>query len=288
MLRRCAPRNDAIPTAKRRAEARRYCSRLAAEDFFGAQLGDVGAREAEPADEYLLGVLAELGRGLQFGRPSVEAHRPGLALEVAVRVFHHLHDAALVEALVVLQFEGVMDGPGWHTGRADDLHRLFLGVVLGPLGDDLVDEPFVLVALFVGREARVGDQFLAADDLEEAGPVLRVGAAAEHIDVVVVAARLARVDAARRRRARGRLRAHARRRLLVALLVHHRERGADVVHHRILHRQLQAAALAGLALLVERAQDADRHQHAGAGVADRAAGLDRRLAGFARHAHRAA
>ena len=60
------------------------------------------------------------------------------------------------------------------------------------------------------------------------------------------------------------------------------------MHDRILHRQLQAAALAGRFLLVERAQDADRHQHAGAGVADRAAGLDRRLAGLAGDAHRAA
>ncbi len=51
------------------------------------------------------------------------------------------------------------------------------------------------------------------------------------------------------------------------------------MHDRILHRQLQAAALAGRLLLVERAEDADRHQHAGAGVADRAAGLDRRRPG---------
>ena len=60
------------------------------------------------------------------------------------------------------------------------------------------------------------------------------------------------------------------------------------MHHRILHRDLQFAALAGLLLLVERAEDADRHQHAGAGVADRAAGLDRRLARLAGDAHRAA
>src|SRR5439155_6608192 len=112
---------------------------------------------------------------------------------------------------------------------------------------------------------RVTDQLLAANDLEEPVPVLGIGAAAEDIDVIVVAARLARVDAARRRRARGALRPHAWRRFLVALLRHHGERGADVVHHRILHRQLQAAALAGLLLLVERTEDADRHHHAGAG-----------------------
>jgi hypothetical protein len=37
-------------------------------------------------------------------------------------------------------------GTGRHTCRADDLHRLFLGVVLCPLGNYFVDEAFVGVA----------------------------------------------------------------------------------------------------------------------------------------------
>ena len=60
------------------------------------------------------------------------------------------------------------------------------------------------------------------------------------------------------------------------------------MHDRILHRQLQAATFPGGFLFVERAEDADCHQHAGAGIADRAAGFGRRVAGVARHAHRAA
>src|SRR5262249_58320329 len=63
---------------------------------------------------------------------------------------------------------------------------------------------------------------------------------------------------------------------------------ADIVQHRVLHRHLQAPALAGGAALVEGAQDADRHQHAGPGVAERGAGLDRRAVRLARDAHRAA
>src|SRR2546427_12776890 len=58
--------------------------------------------------------------------------------------------------------------------------------------------------------------------------------------------------------------------------------------HRVLHRHLEPSALAGPLALVERGQDGQRHQHAGAGVAEARAGLDRRPVGLARHADRAA
>src|SRR3954447_12902324 len=73
--------------------------RLLAEHLFGAQLLDVALAEAEPACEHVLGVLAELWRGLQFGWLAVEADRPGLAYPLAVGVVHRLHDAAVLEAL---------------------------------------------------------------------------------------------------------------------------------------------------------------------------------------------
>src|SRR6266436_4351414 len=47
------------------------------------------------------------------------------------------------------------------------------------------------------------------------------------------------------------------------------QRDADVVQHGVLHRHLKASAPAGGAALVEGAQDADRHRHAGARVAER-------------------
>ena len=60
------------------------------------------------------------------------------------------------------------------------------------------------------------------------------------------------------------------------------------MHDRILHRHLQLLALAGARAVEQRADDAERHQHAGAGVADRRAGLDRPPARLAGDAHRAA
>src|SRR5689334_8292712 len=270
------------------SDAARQHALAVADDLVRFQLRDVAGAHLEPAGHHLVGMLPELRRRLQFGRLTVEADRPGLALPVAIRVLHRLHDAALDKALVVPQLKGVVYGPGRHTCRADDLHRLLLGVGLGPLGNDFVDEAFVGVAVFVGREARVADQLLAADHLEQAVPMLGIGAAAEDVDVVVIAARLGRVDAARCGCAGRALRAHARRTLLVAVLGHDGKRGADVVHDRVLHRELQAAALAGLFFLVQRAENADAHQHAGAGVADRTARLDGRLTRFAGDAHRAA
>src|SRR3984893_6947595 len=54
------------------------------------------------------------------------------------------------------------------------------------------------------------------------------------------------------------------------------KRDADIVQHGVLHRDLKAPALAGGAALVEGAQDADRHRHAGARIAERGARLGRR------------
>ena len=112
--------------------------------------------------------------------------------------------------------------------------------------------------------------------------MLGIGAAGQQIDVVVGAAGLARIDA-RWRIAAGRL---ARRRLPGLRLPD--EHAAAVMHDRILHRRLQPPALAGRGALIERADDAEREQHAGAGVADRRPGLDRLAVALAGDAHRAA
>ncbi len=48
-----------------------------------------------------------------------------------------------------------------------------------------------------------------------------------------------------------------------------RENGhPHVVDHRVLHRHLQPPAFAGAVALAQRRENADRHQHAGAGVAE--------------------
>ena len=66
------------------------------------------------------------------------------------------------------------------------------------------------------------------------------------------------------------------------------KRDADVMQHRILHRYLEMVALAGFLAAIQRAEDGDRQQHAGAGVAERWAGFQRTAIAFAGDAHRAA
>jgi hypothetical protein len=60
------------------------------------------------------------------------------------------------------------------------------------------------------------------------------------------------------------------------------------MHDRILHRHLQPPTLAGARTIEQRADDAECHQHAGAGVADRRAGLNRPAVALAGDAHRPA
>src|SRR5262249_26534183 len=110
--------------------------------------------------------------------------------------------------------------------------------------------------------------------------MLGIGAAGQQVDIVVGAAWFARVDAAWRV-VGGR---PARRRLAATGLGD--EAAAAVMHNRILHRHLQPPALAGACAIEQRADDAERHQHAGAGVADRGSGLDRPAVALAGDAHR--
>src|SRR6516165_11173401 len=112
--------------------------------------------------------------------------------------------------------------------------------------------------------------------------MLRVGPAGEQIDVIVGAARLARIDA---------VRGVAACRLPLCRLSGLRlpdEHAAAVMHDRILHSCLQAPALTRRAPLIERADDAECEQHAGAGVADCRPRLDRLAVALAGNAHRAA
>src|ERR1700730_383659 len=112
--------------------------------------------------------------------------------------------------------------------------------------------------------------------------MLGVGTAGQEIDVVIRALGLARIDAMRRIAA-GWL---ARRRFAGPRLIH--EHAPAVMHDRVLHRDLQLPTLAGLVALIERADDAECQEHAGAGIADGRPGLDWRSVALAGDAHRAA
>src|SRR5207237_6247692 len=102
------------------------------------------------------------------------------------------------------------------------------------------------------------------------------------VDVIIRAARFAGIDAA------GWVVAgRPPRRRLTGTRVGD-EHAAAVMHHRILHRYLQSPSLAGAHPIEQRADDAERHQHAGTGIADRRTGLDRPAIALAGDAHRAA
>ena len=60
---------------------------------------------------------------------------------------------------------------------------------------------------------------------------------------------------------------------------------ADQVHHGVLHRHFHMLALAGRMALLQRSQDADRHVHAGAGIADRRPDVGGRPVRLARRRH---
>ena len=191
-------------------------------------------RASRPAPR---GVLAEQRRRFDFGRHAVEAHRPGRHRHLALAVRHLLQDAALVEARFVDQLLRVEHRAGRDADRAELRHRLVLGALPGPGGDDLVNFRLVLQAGVRRVIARIADQILAPDQLQEARPMLRIGAAGQQVDVIVGAAGLARVDAARRV-VGGR---PARRGLAGAGL--RDESAAAVMHDRILHRHLQPRPL---------------------------------------------
>src|SRR5277367_4243246 len=111
--------------------------------------------------------------------------------------------------------------------------------------------------------------------------MLWVGAAGQHVDIIVGTARLARENARRRVAAdRPSWGGFARLRLPD-------EHASAVMHDRILHCRLQLPSLAGSVSLIQRTDDAERQQHASAGVADRRPGLQWLAVGFAGNAHRA-
>src|SRR6516225_293372 len=113
-----------------------------------------------------------------------------------------------------------------------------------------------------------------------------VGAAGEDIDVIVRAARLARVEGGGREQGVGATAAPSNLRLAAQLAA--RKRHSHIMHHRVLHRDLQPPALAGTVASIEGSQDACRHQHAGSGVAERRPWLYRRTVGISGDADRTA
>src|SRR5215472_16128354 len=113
-----------------------------------------------------------------------------------------------------------------------------------------------------------------------------VGARRIDIAIVVGPSALARISLARRIGAHDALVAHAWSSMAPQILGS--IGNAAVIDDAVLHRALDALALAGELALVERRKDADRSVEAGAGVADRRTRLDRAAFGLAGDRHRTA
>ena len=111
---------------------------------------------------------------------------------------HRLQDPALVEARLVNQLLRIEHGASRDSDPAQLRHRLVLRTLAGPGGDEIVDLGLTFDAGIGSVVARVADQILSPDQLQQARPMLGIGSAGQQIDIVVGAAGLARVDAAGR------------------------------------------------------------------------------------------
>src|SRR6516225_12255363 len=201
---------------------------------------DFTGGDAEPVVQNFRAVLPKRRRSFQPYCLAVDPHRPGRHLVVAVVVMDGLHDTALLEARLVLQFHRVEHGAGRHTDGNEFLHCLALVVLARPFADDRVELPFVRDTVIAGRKTRVLNQFLTADQLHQPRPVLRVGPAGGQVDIVVGATALGRVKPRGSVVAAARFGAVAPRRFAGAR--HIRETRAHVVDHRA---SSSACSLAG-------------------------------------------
>ena len=73
-------------------------------------------------------------------------------------------------ALIVLQLHRIEHRARRNARVADPPHRLMLGVLPGPGGDDLIDLGLARDAIGRREVALVADQILAPDQFQQAGP----------------------------------------------------------------------------------------------------------------------
>src|SRR5690349_11995006 len=97
---------------------------LRLDDAFLTQRLDLSSANPEPVAQDLRAVRPERRRSFQLYRLAVDPHRPCRHLVVAVVVVNGLHDAALLEARLVLQFHRVEHGARRHPDGDQFFHRL--------------------------------------------------------------------------------------------------------------------------------------------------------------------
>src|SRR6516225_10152588 len=101
-----------------------------------AELVDLVCVKTKPFAQNFICVLSKQRRRLDFWRAPAETHRPARHFEwTDRRMFHRLHDAALLEVCVFSQLHRVEDGACGHAGAAEHAHRLAFVVLARPGGD---------------------------------------------------------------------------------------------------------------------------------------------------------
>ena len=140
--------------------------KLVSDNALLAQRFDLRGTDAQPVAENLRVVPSEHRRSQRTPRGTVDPHRSGRHLEVAVLgVMDRLQDAALFKVRIVLNLPRVQERTGRNADVANKLHRLLLGVLPGPLADDFVDLGAAFDARIHRRIAFVADRILATDQL---------------------------------------------------------------------------------------------------------------------------
>ncbi len=206
----------------------------------------------------------------------------------ALRVVDFDDGARLAQRRLLGDFLHRQDRAARDVVLVEDVHRLELGLGLGPFLDLVEDLHEMRQPAFRRRIARIGQPFLAADDLADVLPHRRLR---DEVDVRVGIAlpSLALEDPARLpaagRVARARHRvaelavrvlriffhhAGARETLLVAQL------DPAQIEDAVLHRRQHLLAASGRVALIERGDDPQRQMQSGAAIADLRAGDDRR------------
>ena len=189
-----------------------------------------------------------------------------------------LHEAPLDEVRVVMKIGGVQHGSARDTGGLQLVGHFELGETAGPRGDLRLELIRIGVAVAPPGEPRIVGQL---------GSTHRVAQVAEHpwrhrhdhhVVVGTTAGAGIQVDC---RYPPG---SDSRRR--PSPLSGHRDPGAEVIGHRLLHRHLDALALAGTQPLHVRGQNRQCELDPGARVAGGRAGQQRRPVGVPRHRQR--
>src|SRR5215469_1724340 len=205
-------------------------------------------------------MLSELRCWADGRRRTVVTDRPARHFKWSTSwMLHHLHNAAAIEALFLLQFLGIEYGAGRHPGRAEHAHRLVLVALPGPSGNHGIDFGLLIGSRYHGVKARIADEIGPTNDLKQRAPMRRIGAAGVDIDIIVGPAGFARIDAAWHRTSGNDFSPIAGDGLTagrVSCQCH-----ANVLQHRILHSEFDTLASTGIATPIKRCQDTDSKQH---------------------------